>query len=65
MLMEELEGLSNKLGLKLLVLDTREGDISEKLYSKIGFERVGIIPKFTLGSDENYVGTAIYYKLLA
>ena len=40
MLMEELEGLSNKLGLKLLVLDTREGDISEKLYSKIGFERV-------------------------
>ena len=65
MLMEELEGLSNKLGLKLLVLDTREGDISEKLYSKIGFERVGIIPKFALDSDENYVGTAIYYKLLA
>ncbi|CDG21584.1 Acetyltransferase [Xenorhabdus poinarii G6] len=61
-LMSKTEALSTNLGLRLLVLDTREGDVSEKLYAKRGFTRVGVIPGFALSSNGNYVGTVIYYK---
>lgn len=62
LLLNELENFSKEKGLRLLVLDTREGDVSELLYSKIGFVRVGVIPNFALNSNGNYEGTAIYYK---
>ncbi|HGH3614197.1 TPA: GNAT family N-acetyltransferase [Acinetobacter baumannii] len=64
LLMNELENFSREKDLHLLVLDTREGDVSELLYSKIGFVRVGVIPNFALSSNGNYDGTAIYYKKL-
>jgi len=64
LLMNELENFSRENGLHLLVLDTREGDVSELLYSKIGFVRVGVIPNFALSSNGNYDGTVIYYKRL-
>ncbi|AZC02505.1 MULTISPECIES: GNAT family N-acetyltransferase [Acinetobacter] len=64
LLMNELENFAREKGLRLLVLDTREGDVSELLYSKIGFVRVGVIPSFALSSNGNYDGTAIYYKQL-
>ncbi|ENV93078.1 hypothetical protein F937_02477 [Acinetobacter calcoaceticus ANC 3680] len=64
LLLNELENFSRKNGLRLLVLDTREGDVSELLYSKIGFIRVGVIPSFALSSNGNYDGTVIYYKKL-
>lgn len=64
LLLNELESFSREKGLRLLVLDTREGDVSELLYSKIGFVRVGVIPSFALSSNGNFDGTAIYYKKL-
>ncbi|HCQ9887360.1 TPA: GNAT family N-acetyltransferase [Acinetobacter baumannii] len=64
LLMNEVENFSREKDLRLLVLDTREGDVSELLYSKIGFVRVGVIPSFALSSNGNYDGTAIYYKKL-
>jgi len=64
LLLNELENFSREKDLRLLVLDTREGDVSELLYSKIGFVRVGVIPSFALSSNGNYDGTAIYYKKL-
>ncbi|NUG13385.1 GNAT family N-acetyltransferase [Acinetobacter seifertii] len=64
LLMNELEKFAREKGLRLLILDTREGDVSELLYSKIGFVRVGVIPNFALSSNGNYDGTAIYYKKL-
>ncbi|MDC5267895.1 GNAT family N-acetyltransferase [Acinetobacter baumannii] len=64
LLLNKLENFSKEKGLRLLVLDTREGDVSELLYSKIGFVRVGVIPNFALSSNGNYDGTAIYYKKL-
>ncbi|MFU0502773.1 GNAT family N-acetyltransferase, partial [Acinetobacter baumannii] len=63
-LMNELENFARGKSLRLLVLDTREGDVSELLYSKIGFVRVGVIPSFALSSNGSYDGTAIYYKKL-
>lgn len=62
--MNELENFARGKSLRLLVLDTREGDVSELLYSKIGFVRVGVTPNFALSSNGNYDGTAIYYKKL-
>lgn len=64
LLLNELENFSKENGLRLLVLDTREGDVSELLYAKIGFVRVGVIPNFALSSNGNFDGTAIYYKRL-
>ncbi len=64
LLMNELENFARKKDLRLLVLDTREGDVSELLYSKIGFIRVSVIPDFALSSNGNYHSTAIYYKRL-
>lgn len=64
LLMNELEKFAREKDLRLLVLDTREGDVSELLYSKIGFVRVGVIPNFAISSNGNYDGTAIYYKKL-
>lgn len=64
LLLNELENFSREKGLRLLVLDTREGDVSELLYSKIGFVRVGVIPSFALSSKGNFDGTVIYYKKL-
>lgn len=64
LLMNELENFAREKDLRLLVLDTREDDVSELLYSKIGFVRVGVIPSFALSSNGNYDGTAIYYKKL-
>ncbi|WP_447506040.1 N-acetyltransferase family protein [Acinetobacter pittii] len=64
LLLNQLENFSKQNGLRLLVLDTREGDVSELLYSKIGFVRVGVIPSFALSSNGSYDGTAIYYKRL-
>ncbi|QXA08991.1 GNAT family N-acetyltransferase [Acinetobacter pittii] len=64
LLLNELENFSKEKGLRLLVLDTREGDEPELLYSKVGFVRVGVIPNFALSSNGKYDGTAIYYKRL-
>lgn len=64
LLMNELEKFAREKDLRLLVLDTREGDVSELLYSKIGFVRVGVIPNFALSSNGSYDDTAIYYKKL-
>ncbi len=65
LLLNEIEKCAREKGLRLLVLDTREGDVSELLYSKIGFFRVGVIPSFALSSNGNYDGTAIYYKKIS
>lgn len=62
LLINNLESFAKTNKLRLLVLDTREGDISEKFYKKMGFIRVGVIPNFVVSSNGNYDGTVIYYK---
>ncbi|ESK38743.1 hypothetical protein P256_01562 [Acinetobacter nectaris CIP 110549] len=62
LLINNLESFAKTNKLSLLVLDTREGDISEKLYKKMGFIRVGVIPNFVVSSNGNYDGTVMYYK---
>ena len=63
-LMTELERVSLALGRTLWVLDTRRGDVSEALYQKLGFTRVGVIPQYIINSDGVYDDTVVYYRHL-
>jgi acetyltransferase len=48
----------------LLVLDTRQGDPSERLYQKCGYTRAGVIPRYARNGDGGLDATVLYYKLL-
>lgn len=63
-LMQVLEAEARALGRSTLVLDTRAGDPSERLYEGLGYHRVGEIPNYALSTDGVLHSTAIYYKLL-
>jgi acetyltransferase len=47
-----------------LILDTREGDPSEKLYTKLGYARAGSIPQYARSSDGSLHATVFMYKLI-
>jgi hypothetical protein len=47
-----------------LVLDTREGDPSERLYQSLGWQRAGVIPRYARSATGALDGSAFYYKLL-
>ena len=65
-LMAELEAHARRLGRSLLTLDTRTGDRAEPLYASLGYETVGVIPRFCRDpfSADKLDGTAIMYKAL-
>ena len=63
-LLELAEQQAKALGLKLLILDTRSGDVSEKLYLKYGFQHVGVVPQFALSHTGERNATSIFYKLV-
>ncbi|WP_445506212.1 GNAT family N-acetyltransferase [Niallia sp. 03190] len=64
MLLQVVEEAAEKNDRQLLVLDTREGDPSNKLYQSFGFIEAGKIPKYALSSDGNLSATVFYYKWL-
>jgi acetyltransferase len=64
-LMLEVERVARQEGRQLLVLDTRLGDDAERLYTRIGYTRVGIIPKFARSSAESLDATVIFYRDLS
>jgi len=55
---------ARRLGRSTLVLDTRAGDPSERLYVSVGWQRVGEIPRFAQSAGGALHATAFYYKLL-
>lgn len=63
-LMEVVESEARIIGRTTLVLDTRLGDLSEKLYTKIGYVKVGEIRNYAKSADGSLHTTAIYYRLL-
>ncbi len=64
-LMEHVEEISRSAGKTLLVLDTATGDAGEKLYASLGWNRVGVIPKYALYPDGRWCDTTILWKPLA
>ncbi len=63
-LMLALEEHARRHGRTTLVLDTRQGDPSERLYRSLGYHFVGAIPEYARSADGTLHATAIYYRLL-
>lgn len=63
-LMLALEEAARARERSLLVLDTRQGDDAERLYTRLGYTRAGVIPQYALNGDGGRDATVIFYKLL-
>lgn len=63
-LMAALEAEALRLGRTTLVLDTRQGDPSEHLYTGLGYIKAGVVPQYARSADGTLHTTAFFYKLL-
>ncbi|MBB6453122.1 ribosomal protein S18 acetylase RimI-like enzyme [Salirhabdus euzebyi] len=64
LLMDEAEKVAKQYQRTLLVLDTREGDISNHLYLSLGYIEAGKIPNYSISMNGNLSATVFYYKLI-
>jgi GNAT superfamily N-acetyltransferase len=64
-LMEAAEREALAVGKTLLVLDTVTGDSAERLYERLGWTRVGVIPDYALYPDGRLCATTVFYKRLS
>ena len=60
-LMRAAEAAAIEAGKTLLVLDTAGAD-AERLYARLGWRRVGVIPGYALWPDGGLVDTTIFFK---
>jgi acetyltransferase len=63
-LMQAIELEAQREGRTTLVLDTREGEPSERLYYRAGFIKAGVIPNYARSGDGTLHSTVYMYKLL-
>lgn len=63
-LMRSAENAARAAGKTLLVLDTATGGDAERLYERLAWTKVGIIPDYALWPDGRLCSTTIFYKLL-
>jgi GNAT superfamily N-acetyltransferase len=64
-LMRAAETAARSAGRTLLVLDTATGSEAERLYAKLGWIRVGMVPDYALWPAGGFCGTTFYYRRLA
>jgi len=62
LLMKHAEREARAAGKTLLVLDTVTGDAAERLYERIGWRRVGVIPGYALYPDGRPCDTTVFWK---
>jgi GNAT superfamily N-acetyltransferase len=65
LLMEHAESEARAAGKTLLVLDTVTGGDGERLYARLGWTRVGVIPGYALFPDGRPCDTTVFWKALA
>jgi ribosomal protein S18 acetylase RimI-like enzyme len=63
-LMQELERHAREQRSTLLLLDTCKDSAAERLYSSLGWIRVGEVPHFALNPDGTWCDTVFFYKQL-
>ena len=63
-LMQALERAAQAAGFTLLLLDTCKGYDAERLYTSMGWVRVGEVPGFALNPDGSLCDTVFFYKQL-
>lgn len=61
-LMRAAESMALDCGRTLLVLDAVTGDAGERLYTRLGWTRVGVIPRYALMPDGAYCATTFFYR---
>ncbi len=64
-LMHAVEQAARERGRSLLVLDTRQSDNAERLYRRLAYQEVGIIPAYALSATGTLDGTVYFYKILS
>jgi ribosomal protein S18 acetylase RimI-like enzyme len=64
LLMERAEEEARAEGKTLLVLDTVTGEDAERLYTRLGWTRVGVIPGYALYPDGQLCDTTVFWKAL-
>ena len=64
LLMQHAEAEARAEGKSLLVLDTVTGDAAERLYDRLGWTRVGVIPGYALYPDGRPCDTTVFWKAL-
>src|SRR5215207_4116553 len=62
LLMEQAEREARAEGKTLLVLDAVTGDSAERLYQRLGWTKVGVIPGYALYPDRTPCDTTILWK---
>jgi GNAT superfamily N-acetyltransferase len=62
LLMERVEVEARVEGKTLLVLDTVTGGGAERLYERLGWTRVGVIPNYALFPDGRPCDTTVFWK---
>jgi ribosomal protein S18 acetylase RimI-like enzyme len=62
MLMEQAEAEARAEGKTLLVLDAVTGDDAERLYERLGWTKVGVIPGYALYPDGRVCDTTYFWK---
>ncbi len=63
-LMSALESVAREQGKTVLVLDTASAD-AERVYTQLGWQLVGMVPRFALFPDGSYCSTSFFYRELA
>ena len=61
-LMERAEDEARREGKTLLVLDAVTGDDAERLYARLGWTKVGVIPGYALYPDGRACATTYFWK---
>lgn len=63
-LLRAAEVAAKEIGRTLLVLDTVTGSAAERLYTRIGWQRVGPIPNYALNPSGRFDSTTVMWKAL-
>ena len=63
-LMRAAEDTARACGKTLLVLDTVTGGDAERLYTRLGWQRVGVIPDYALWPQGGLCATTVFYRRL-
>ena len=64
-LMRAAEAMAHSCGKSLLVLDATTGGDAERLYQRLGWQRVGVVPGYALMPDGVLSGTTFFYRAIA
>jgi GNAT superfamily N-acetyltransferase len=65
LLMRQVDYEAKSAGKSLLVLDTVTGQAGERLYERLGWVKVGIIPRYALFPDGRWCDTTVFWKAVS